>query len=299
MSVKCGGSALISVDIGDIHEHLCFSTKLRSDMPENALIVDNDFFFAKFLGDLLKERGFNVFQAYDGKQGILALENQIMDYIFVNILMPRIDGRQFIDFVREKYSGVDFSIIGVSDSHVELQELQKDVGADYFFQKHPMKKMPEYVDKFMAFVEGDPFLSTPDKDLFDQEKVFRRQATVDLLESLSFQQGIIESAGMGIIVAEKDARIVFINKLALTILNQSLTEVLSRRITEVFPAREKKKILAGLKRVAQDVQLARKNFGVMMNNIGVQITVSILRVDGEVDGWVLMLDPMDPLNEMD
>jgi len=81
-------------------------------------------------------------------------------------------------------------------------------------------------------------------------------------------------------------------------LNQSLTDVLSRRITEVFPASEKKKILAGLKMVAQDVQLARKNFGVMMNDIGVQTTVSILRVDGEIDGWVLMLDPIDPLNEI-
>jgi len=267
-------------------------------MPENALIVDNDFFFAKFLGDLLKERGFNVFQAYDGKQGILALEGQMMDYIFVNILMPRIDGKQFIDFVREKYSDVDFSIIGVSDSLVELRELQKDVGADYFFQKHPMKKMPEYVEKFMAFVEGDPFLSTPEKDLFDQEKVFRRQATVDLLESLSFQQGIIESAGMGIIVAEKDARIVFMNKLALTILNQSLSDVLSHRITEVFPSGEKKKILNGLKMVAQDTQLKRKSIAVIMNNIAVKVTVSILKIDGEIDGWVLMLDHRDPLDEI-
>lgn len=267
-------------------------------MPENALIVDNDFFFVKFLGNLLRERGLDVHQAYDGKQGILALEDQMVDYIFVNILMPRIDGRQFIDFVREKYANKEFSIIGMSDSIVELRELQKEVGADYYLQKQPVERMAKYVDRFMEYVEGDPFLSSPNKDLFDHEKLFRRQATVDLLESLSFQQGIVESAGMGIMVAEKDARIVFVNRLGVEILNQPISKLLSSRITEVFPADEKKKILTGLKAVAKDTALMRQFFTIIMNNMAVQVTVSILRVEGEIEGWVLILNNMDSLNEI-
>lgn len=268
-------------------------------MPKNVLIVDNDFFFVKFLGELLKERGYHVFQAFDGKQGLAVLEEQMVDYVFINIIMPRIDGKQFIDFIREKYSDAEFSIIGVSDSIIELQELQKDVGADYYLQKQPIEKMTKYVGKFMEFVEGAPFLFPSDKDLFDQEKVFRRQATVELLESLSFQQGIVESAGMGIIVVERDARIVFVNTTALEILNQPLSEILSRPITSVFPSTEKKEILAGLKVVARDTQLKRKSFTVIMNDSAVQITVSILRVDGEIEGWVLMLSTQESLKEID
>ena len=267
-------------------------------MPENALIVDNDFFFVKFLGNSLRERGFHVQQAYDGKQGILALEDRMVNYIFVNILMPRIDGKQFIDFVREKYANKEFSIIGMSDSIIELRELQKEAGADYYLQKQPVEKMAKYLDRFMKYVEGDPFLSSPNKDLFDHEKLFRRQATVDLLESLSFQQGIVESAGMGIIVAEKDARIVFVNRLGLEILNKPISKLLSSRITEVFPADEKKKILTGLKAVAKDTALLRQSFAIIMNNIAVQVTVSILRVDGEIEGWVLVLNNMDSLNDI-
>ncbi len=268
-------------------------------MPENALIVDNDFFFAKFLGNLLKERGYNVVQASDCKQGLAALEDHRVDYIFVNLIMPRIDGKLFIDFVREKYPDAEFSIIGVSDSIIELRELQKDAGADHYLQKQPIEKMAEYLGKFMEFVEGAPFLSSSDKDQFHQEKVFRRQATVDLLESLSFQQGIVESAGMGIIAVEKDARIVFVNTLALEILNQPISEILSHHITSVFPSPEKNRILAGLKIVARDTKLKRKSFTVIINNSTVQITVSILRVDGEIEGWVLMLGTQDSLEEID
>ena len=109
-------------------------------MPENALIVDNDFFFVKFLGDLLRERGLDVFQAYDGKQGLLMLEDQRVDYIFVNILMPRIDGGRFIDFVRQKYPDAEFSIIGMSDSIIELRNCRRTWGRTTIFKNTPSVK---------------------------------------------------------------------------------------------------------------------------------------------------------------
>jgi CheY-like chemotaxis protein len=268
-------------------------------MPETALIVDNDFFFVKFLGDLLKERGYDVAQAYNGKQGISALENRLPDYVFVSILMPRIDGNQFIHFIREKYPDAEFSIIGMSDAIIELWELEREVGADYYFQKKPMEKMPGYVDKFMELIEGAPFLSSADKDLLDLDKVFRRQATVDLLESLSFQQGLFESAGVGIIVIERDARIVLVNSLTLEILNQPVSNMLSQRITTVFPPTAQNKILAGLKAVAKDTELRRKAFSVVVNNALVQMTISLLKVNGEIEGWIMMLDNKDLLMEID
>lgn len=268
-------------------------------MPGTALIVDSDFFFVKFLGDLLKERGYDVFQAYDGKQGISALEIRMVDYVFVNILMPRMDGRQFIDFIREKYPAADFSIIGMSDAFMELWELEREVAADYYFQKKPMEKMADYVDKFMELIEGAPFLSSTDRDLFDLEKAFRRQATVNLLESLSFQQGLVESAGAGIIVIERDARIVFVNSLALEILNQPVSNMLTRHITTVFPSNEKNKILTSLKAVAKNRQLRRKTFAAFVNNNLVQMTVSLLRVNEEIEGWIVMLDNKDLPMEVD
>ena len=104
-------------------------------MPEHALVVDNDYFFVKFLAELLEERGYDVVQAFDAKQGIDALEDQMVDYVFVNILMPRIDGRQFIEFIKEKYKDIGFSIIAMSDSIIELRELQQEISADYYLQK--------------------------------------------------------------------------------------------------------------------------------------------------------------------
>ena len=156
--------------------------------------------------------------------------------------------------------------------------------------------MAEYVGKFMEFIEGDPFLSTTDQDLLDQEKMFRRQATVDLLESLRFQKAIMESAGMGIIVIERDARIVSVNSLALDILKRSFSRTLSRKVTTVFPPTEKNKIVEGLKTAAQNPHLINHQFSVNVHSQEIHLTVSLLKIIKEVEGWVLILEDRNYTN---
>jgi len=45
-------------------------------VPKKALVVDNDFFFVKFLTELLEKRGYEVSKAYDNKASISKLEEE-------------------------------------------------------------------------------------------------------------------------------------------------------------------------------------------------------------------------------
>jgi CheY-like chemotaxis protein len=259
-------------------------------MPRSALIVDSDFFFAKFLGELLENRGYEVIQADDGKQGIAKLEEGEVDLIFINIIMPKMDGKQLIGFIRKKYPEGTFSIIGMLDAIVELQEMLKEIDADYYLQKKPMSKMTDYVGHFLDLIETDPFSLPSDEIIFDPEDVFRRRGTVDLLEAWNFQQGITESAGMGIIVIEKDARIVYANSLTLKILNKSLTEVLSQKITSIFPRSENRKMVNALREVALNQGWRKLAFEITINSEETRVIVSLLKVNHEIAGWVMVLE---------
>ncbi len=262
-------------------------------MSRSALIVDSDFFFAKFLGELLENRGYEVTQANDGKQGIAKLEEGEVDLIFVNIIMPRMDGKQLIDFIRKKYPEATFSIIGMLDAIIELRDMLKEIDADYYLQKKPMERMTDYLGEFLDLIETDPFCLPSDEILFDPEDVSRRQTTVDLLESWNFQQEITESAGMGIIVIEKDAKIVYANSLTLKILNKSLTEVLSQQITSIFPRSENRKTVNALKEVARNQELRKLAFTITINSEETQVIVSLLKVNHEIAGWVMVLEDID------
>jgi CheY-like chemotaxis protein len=87
-------------------------------MQKKALVVDNDFFFVEFLSDLLVKRGYQVSKAYNGKQGIAELEDKTVDILFSDLILPKIDGRQFFKFIREKYNGNHFPMVALSGSMI-------------------------------------------------------------------------------------------------------------------------------------------------------------------------------------
>jgi CheY-like chemotaxis protein len=72
-------------------------------MPKKALVVDNDYFFVEFLTELLEKKGYEIAKAYDGKEGISKLEQGPVDILFVDMIMPKIDGEQLIKLIRKKF----------------------------------------------------------------------------------------------------------------------------------------------------------------------------------------------------
>ncbi|MFH1351494.1 MAG: response regulator [Pseudomonadota bacterium] len=123
-------------------------------MTKKALVVDNDFFFVEFLTELLENRGYEVIKAYDGKDGILELHRGTVDLLFVDLIMPKIDGNKLIKFARWKFPDAPFPIIAVSGVIVEqLDEIDK-IGADYYIAKGPIEKMADHVNKLMDGIEN-------------------------------------------------------------------------------------------------------------------------------------------------
>ena len=64
--------------------------------------MQRDFFFVEFLTELLETKGFEIIKAYDGKEGVSKLKEEDIDVLFVDLVMPKIDGRQLIRISRSK-----------------------------------------------------------------------------------------------------------------------------------------------------------------------------------------------------
>ena len=56
------------------------------------LIVDNDMVFLKFMKRLLRKQNHQVVTATDGLQAIYLLNNYTPDIMYVELLLPDIDG---------------------------------------------------------------------------------------------------------------------------------------------------------------------------------------------------------------
>lgn len=266
-------------------------------MAKKALVVDNDFFFVEFLTELLENKGYEITKAYDGKEGISRLEESAFDVLFTDLIMPKIDGVQLIKFARKRFPSDQLSIIAVSGTLIERMDDIQNIGADYCVVKGPLEEMTEKIggllDSLGSPVEGQRVPESKGKKLVDPGKLYPRLATSELVEELNFQRAVFDSVGVGILVVDRDARVMSANTLALELLKKPMEDVLNFRITDVFLQKARGRLVKALKTVAQNLDLKRHRFQLNSGSGALTLVVSMLRMGNDLDGWILTMEGMD------
>ena len=125
--------------------------------------------------------------------------------------------------------------------------------------------------------------------MIQPDDMIPRHITSELIQSVNFQQAITESIGVGVIVVDRDARIINANSLALDIIDKSYDEVLNREASSVFPDNERPKVMGSLRSVLQKTELSNMSIFVLINSQKVRLIVSLLRLGEETQGWVMSL----------
>jgi PAS domain-containing protein len=91
-----------------------------------------------------------------------------------------------------------------------------DIGADYYIAKGPIDKLEVRLNEFITGIESRPDLPPAEKKILQTGGVFPRRDAMELLVSLEFYRVVIDSMGVGIIIIDKDTRIINANASALT-----------------------------------------------------------------------------------
>ena len=259
-------------------------------MPRKALVVDSDFFFVEFLAGLLEKRGYQVRKAYDGKQGIAGLEEGPYDILFADLVMPKVNGRRFFEFVRSKFNGHAFPMVALSGTLIEQMDELDAIGADYFIAKGPIDKLEVRLNEFITGIESRPDLPPVEKKILQTGGVFPRRDAMELLVSLEFVQVVIESLGVGVIILDKDTRIINANASALSVIDTSLVEILNQPALDIFPPNRSAELISALKSTARHPDGSPSAFFVGFGGRMLRTVVSPLRLNNAPSGWVLALE---------
>jgi CheY-like chemotaxis protein len=137
-------------------------------MPKRALVVDNDRFFVEFLTELLEAREYQVVKAYDGEEAISKLREEDVGLLFVDMIMPKIDGKQLIEFARS-FLKSHLPIIALSGTMIEQLDRLEKIEADYFLAKGPMEKMAQHIEILLDKIEEGTELPPTKKTIFNPE----------------------------------------------------------------------------------------------------------------------------------
>jgi CheY-like chemotaxis protein len=80
-------------------------------MPK-ILIIDDDETIRSVFKRYLSGKGYEVFVAADGRQGLRSLEEQPVDLVITDIMMPETDGLEVVMAIRGKE--IDIPVIAIS-----------------------------------------------------------------------------------------------------------------------------------------------------------------------------------------
>ena len=264
---------------------------LWGETMKKALLVDNDYFFVEFLGDLLEQRGYEILKAANGKEGIALLENGPVDILFADLVLPKVDSRQFFSFIRHKFNRASFPIVALSGTMIEQLGTLDDIGADFYIAKGPIDKLENQLNEFMTRIEKQPLPLKGEAKVLSTGGVFPRRDAVELLNSLKFQKAILADIGVGLLVVDKDAHIINTNSLALEITAKSSYDLLNHSVIDVFPAGSRHLLSEALKDAIKDPDKRIQKLTAVFNERLIETRVTTVQLDGDVVGWTVVLVP--------
>ncbi len=106
--------------------------KERQDMI-NILVCDDDREIVDAIEIYLMQEGYNVIKAYDGEQAIRALNENDVQLLIIDIMMPRLDGIHATLKIRE-YSNIPIIILSAKTEDSD-KILGLNIGADDYISK--------------------------------------------------------------------------------------------------------------------------------------------------------------------
>ncbi len=88
----------------------------------NIMIVEDDSNQRKLMSTVLEQYGYNVIQAFDGIDALDQLDKKHIDLIILDIMMPRMDGFEFTETIRQAGSNIPILMVTAKQSPIDKRK---------------------------------------------------------------------------------------------------------------------------------------------------------------------------------
>ena len=102
--------------------------RYRGGTPLRVLIVDDCGAAVDFLAMIFRRRGYQVFEAFDGEEGLEMFQTLLPDFALVNFSMPRMNGIEMLKKLRLDERTNDFKAV-ITSATPHMAALALEAGA--------------------------------------------------------------------------------------------------------------------------------------------------------------------------
>ncbi len=251
------------------------------------LAVDNDQFMLKFISDVLSEEGHDVVTAEDGLSALDILETYTPDVIFLDLVMPNIDGKKLCKVMRGmqelKHSCIVILSAVAAEEEIDFAEL----GANGCIAKGPLEEMARNITAVVNQYDRLSSQCLPG-EMIGTKNLHPRGITEELLSVKRHFEIVLEKMSEGILEITSKERIVYANPTALSLIGISEKELLGSHFIKLFAENEHQRIEELLKTVGDKPVTITEDSPVNLNEY--QVTLSILPIGEHPSTAIVILN---------
>lgn len=209
-------------------------------MPKKILVVDNNPFFLEVIKKALEPEGYDVFTYSDPLAAYETVKKEHFDYIFVDHIMPKIDGMRLCSYLKNLPNSKQTPVIILTGVAIEASAKVKEINADGYIAKSPI---PNFISDLLYVLKqydsGSDTTSLREKVL-GVDKIYPREMTKEFIEIESHLTKIFSSMSEGVIECDSEYKIFFANQSAITYLGRPECEIIGENLFKVLGINGKK-----------------------------------------------------------
>jgi PAS domain S-box-containing protein len=251
---------------------------MRGMIKKKILVVDNHPIILEYMSKFLSKAGHEVRTSEDGLHALDLLEIWRPDIIFVDLIMPNIDGKKLCQIIRAMPEMKDTYIIILSAAAAEEQLDFRAIGANACIAKGPLGKMGQYVAAALHEAEHRGTRDLQER-IFGVENLYSRQITKELLSIWKHYEVVLGSLSEGILEITPGGRIVFANPAAITLTGIPEERLLASSVLGLFNPREKDLVRDMIDHVTAEASVVSADSPVKLNDREFMIKLLPIRDD--------------------
>ena len=257
---------------------------------QNIIVVDNHALILKFLKTFLEKEGYEVKTARSGLDALDIIKYFIPDVMFIDLIMPNINGVKLCKIIRTMPELHNTYIIILSAIAAEDRQGHLDFfkfGANACIAKGPFQKMKGHITEALDRAKLGINAGSYEK-ILGLDDIYPRIITAELLTGNHHYEVILNGMTEGIMEVTPEGRIVYANPAAVALAGMSEECLLASHFHELFEKQDREKI----RHMIEDRNIITKKMnrnGTFMINDR-QVECKLLPIEEEGCKHIVILD---------
>ena len=251
------------------------------------LVVDNHPVILEFMSKILSRAGFEVVTAQDGLSALDLMQTHTPDVMFIDLVMPNIDGKKLCHIIRRMPQFNHTRLIILSGIACEERINLDELGAEACIAKGNFAEMSRHV---LALLGEDGSAGPVDAEakMFGFDAFHPRAVTQELLAANRHFQLILESIAEGIVELNSEHRIIYANLTAKAIIGLADEKLLGEPFPMLFEASDQQVVRQKLRQLDNLPSAISEDAPVAMS--GKKLAVKFVPIRGEASGIIAILN---------